>query len=255
MSQLRLSGPWKSRWREYRHPRLLPHEIWQTPSISVPRVRTDVLLDHGVLGGHLKTGHRSTLQTRPPHMWRARRIEIYRRVSLVRLPLTLTTASRAVAILPALSCVSMSAMTACGAGGRRVRRPKRCGKRPPPPPPPPRRPSRACDRVFHIAGGIQRPSGANRPTRMPQERRPRPRPPCTTPPPQPLARMVRICGRAVAGVCGAAFVRRRDGAVSARRCAAGSPRSLVASVWLGSPLTHGIARPCAVWYASCAVHT
>ena len=44
MSQLRLSGPWKSRWREYRHPWLLPHEIGQTPSISVPRVRTDVLL-------------------------------------------------------------------------------------------------------------------------------------------------------------------------------------------------------------------
>ena len=35
----------------------------------------------------------------------------------MRLPLTLTTASRAVAILPALSCVSMSAMTACGACG------------------------------------------------------------------------------------------------------------------------------------------
>ena len=106
------------------------------------------------LGGHLKTGHRSTLQTRPPHMWRARRIEIYRRVSLVRLPLTLTTASRAVAILPALSCVSMSAMTACGAGGRRVRRPKRCGKRPPPPPPPPAaaRPARATAFSISLAG-------------------------------------------------------------------------------------------------------
>ena len=33
------------------------------------------------LGEHLKSGHRSTLQNRPPHMWRARRIEIYRRVS------------------------------------------------------------------------------------------------------------------------------------------------------------------------------
>ena len=166
----------------------------------------------------------------------------------MRLPLTLTTASRAVAILPALSCVSMSAMTACR---RRVRRPKRCGKRAPPR----RSSSRACDRVFHIAGGIQRPSGATRPTRMPQERRPRPRPPCNYPPLQPLSRMVRISGRAIAGVYGAAFVRRRDGSVSARRCAAGSPRSLVASVWLGSPITPGIARPCAVWSASCAVHT
>ena len=134
---------------------------------------------------------------------------------------------------------------------RRVRRPKRCGKRAPPR----RSSSRACDRVFHIAGGIQRPSGATRPTRMPQERRPRPRPPCNYPPLQPLSRMVRISGRAVAGVYGAAFVRRRDGSVSARRCAAGSPRSLVASVWLGSPITPGIARPCAVWSASCAVHT
>ena len=149
----------------------------------------------------------------------------------MRLPLTLTTASRAVAILPALSCVSMSAMTACGACGRRVRRPKRCGKRAPPR----RSSSRACDRVFHIAGGIQRPSGATRPTRMPQERRPRPRPPCNYPPLQPLSRMVRISGRAVAGVYGAAFVRRRDGSVSARRCAAGSPRSLVGRFGWGPP--------------------
>ena len=36
------------------------------------------------LGGHLKTGHRSTLQNRPPRTWRARRIEFYRRSSLDR---------------------------------------------------------------------------------------------------------------------------------------------------------------------------
>ena len=36
------------------------------------------------LGGHLKTGHRSTLQNRPPHTWRARRSEFYRRPSWER---------------------------------------------------------------------------------------------------------------------------------------------------------------------------
>ena len=36
------------------------------------------------LGGHLKTGHRSTLQNRPPRTWRARRSEFYRRPALDR---------------------------------------------------------------------------------------------------------------------------------------------------------------------------
>ena len=36
------------------------------------------------LGGHLKTGHRSTLQNRPPRLWRARRSEFYRRPSWER---------------------------------------------------------------------------------------------------------------------------------------------------------------------------
>ena len=37
-----------------------------------------------LLGGHLKTGHRSTRQNRPPRAWRARRSEIYRRPSFAR---------------------------------------------------------------------------------------------------------------------------------------------------------------------------
>ena len=37
-----------------------------------------------LLGGHPKTGHRSTRQIRPPRTWRARRIEFYRRPSVDR---------------------------------------------------------------------------------------------------------------------------------------------------------------------------
>ena len=45
MSQSRMFGPWKRRCRELRQPRFLPNEIRETPSISVRRVRKDVLVD------------------------------------------------------------------------------------------------------------------------------------------------------------------------------------------------------------------
>ena len=120
-------------------------------------------------------------------------------------------------------------MTACGACGRRVRRPQRCGKRAPRC----RSPSQSCDRVFHAAGRIHRPSATIRPTRMPQERRSRRRPTCAPPRRSPWTGH----GVAFADVFGAAFVRRIEGPFSSMRCVSWSNRSQIASAWLGSPIT------------------
>ena len=49
-----------------------------------PAPRATLVFGSITLGGHLKTGHRSTLQNRPPHTWRARRSEFYRRPSWER---------------------------------------------------------------------------------------------------------------------------------------------------------------------------
>ena len=115
----------------------------------------------------------------------------------------------------------MLTMTACGACGRRVRRPKRCGKRAPRC----RSPSQSCDRVFHAAGRIHRPSATIRPTRMPQERRSRRRPTCAPPRRSPWTGH----GVAFADVFGAAFVRRIEGPFSSMRCVSWSNRSQIAS--------------------------
>ena len=40
-----MSGPGKRRCRERRRPRFLPNAIWETPSLPVRWVRTDVLID------------------------------------------------------------------------------------------------------------------------------------------------------------------------------------------------------------------
>ena len=79
--------PWKRTFLGYTvtthfSPRLKPAPASLTRAKD--RIRHITHAGRGRLGGHLKTGHRSTLQNRPPHTWRARRSEFYRRPSWER---------------------------------------------------------------------------------------------------------------------------------------------------------------------------